>query len=168
MRQPLPPTKMCEHCKTSFKPSSRSKFCNQCRNFLTKKKCACGEEIYRESSKCVPCNNAVKTACYILEQGYARLKHRKGYIYQRAKDHPRASNGYVFEHIIVMEKFLNRFLLPGENVHHRNGMKDDNRIENLELWIRPQPSGIRAEDAVSWAKEILLRYDSLDFGRAGS
>ena len=42
-----------------------------------------------------------------------------------------------------------------------NGVKDDNRPENLELWIRPQPSGIRATDAVAWARVIVDRYGGL-------
>jgi hypothetical protein len=57
-----------------------------------------------------------------------------------------------------MERILGRSLRPGENVHHRNGVRDDNRPENLELWSTSQPSGQRVDDKIAWALEFLESY----------
>lgn len=54
------------------------------------------------------------------------------------------------EHRVLMERILGRPLADHEEVHHKNGVRHDNRPENLELWARPQPSGQRVEDLVSW------------------
>lgn len=63
-----------------------------------------------------------------------RIRDAKGYIRIYCPEHPYATFGYVAEHRLVVEKRLGRFLLPGEIVHHIDGIKDHNDDSNLELW----------------------------------
>jgi hypothetical protein len=66
------------------------------------------------------------------------------------------------EHRVIMEQILGRDLMKGENVHHINGVRDDNRPENLELWTTVQPSGQRVRDKIEWAKAFLAQYEGFD------
>lgn len=79
------------------------------------------------------------------KDGYVRVKIGKG---RNWKD----------KHRLVMEQLIGRELLSYENVHHKNGVRNDNRPENLELWITKQPKGQRPQDLIEYAEWILKTY----------
>lgn len=147
--------KVCSECKGTFIPSSRHRKCPTCRGKESKTPCAkCGTLKNRGSALCNDCtdrsgskNGNFKTGITYHTNGYPQV---------------RVGKKYIFEHILVMEDHIGRKLLPGENVHHINGVKDDNRIENLELWSKPQPSGVRALDLLEWAREVISTYEQLE------
>ena len=68
---------------------------------------------------------------------------------------PRA---WRLQHTVVMEQNKGRPLYDHENVHHLNGIRDDNRIENLDLWSTSQPSGQRVVDKLAWCQWFLAQY----------
>lgn len=88
-----------------------------------------------------------------------RRMEKDGYIYIYRPEHPNASSkGLIPEHRYVMSEHMGRPLLDHENVHHRNGIRDDNKIENLELWSTHQPYGQRVSDKLRFALELIKIY----------
>ena len=101
------------------------------------RKCACGCEQIPEFDKHYRQRKFVeghnKGRAHQNFKG-GRIKHSCGYTIILQPDHPYANNrGYVMEHRLVMEEYLGRYLQEDEIVHHINGRKRDNRIENLTL-----------------------------------
>jgi len=74
----------------------------------------------------------------------------RGYVKVKAPGHPHADTAsYMLEHRLVIEEDIGRYLEPHERVHHKNGIRNDNRLENLELWKvkgHKDPAGVRAAD----------------------
>lgn len=86
-----------------------------------------------------------------------RRKGRRGGGYITPTGYVKVGNGgrQFFEHRQIIEKQLGRPLLPEESVHHKNGIRHDNRPENLELWVSwgKQPKGQRVADLLAFVVE---------------
>lgn len=118
-----------------------------------KKLCRDGKRKLAGIDLSLPLLNAPAGSGYIGPNGYKKICRLD------LRGHPNADKkGRMFEHTYVMSQYLNRPLRKGELVHHKNGIRHDNRIENLELCHIGQPMGQRVEDKVKWCIEFLNSY----------
>lgn len=83
-----------------------------------------------------------------------RYLDKAGYMLTKCPEHP----GYIQEHRLMMERSLGRNLLPDETVHHKNGVRTDNRIENLELWSKKHGKGCRYQDLSVLQLDELIKF----------
>lgn len=143
----------CEVCGCNFKQkrSNNKLYCNfKC------KKLASGRRF-----KGLPVFGPKK---HIWGSGYIT---KNGYRLISKMHHPNSikgkRSGQIMEHVFVMSEHLGRPLRKDESVHHRNGIRDDNRIENLELWSKTthgnhQRFGQRLHEKIKYFIDFLESY----------
>jgi len=124
----------------------------------------CGVTIEKPLNQILRCrNNFCSTACH---NAYQRVQ-RVGYINPDGYRVSRINGELTREHRWIMEQYLGRALLPSEDVHHLNGMRSDNRLENLAVIEHSAHS--REHHPVKWDLEraIAIRAEGLSFYRIG-
>lgn len=169
----------CRWCSQKLREEKRKgipcKSCNKIKPISNKSNHLCGlcyvkkrendNPIYKEKKRIAKFKSRRKSRGQDPESPLMKNKAGDGYInpdgYKQLTKiyHPNSSkSGRIFEHRYIMSEYLKRPLKKNETVHHLNGIKNDNRIENLELWSKSQPAGQRVKDKIRWCKQFLEEY----------
>lgn len=137
---------LCQDCQAAITGSPGRRYCDECRMKR------------RRSSWKGKAKRRLLANSESISPG--RLRNRDGYVYVNAPaGHPRwLGDGRIGEHRLVVEQQIGRYLEPRETVHHKNGVRDDNRPENLELWSKNHRAGVRVSDLVA---DVVRLYPEL-------
>lgn len=175
-------TNPCEVCGTpvyrnkSQATKGEGRYCsNECRNIAQTKKpvvksCAyCGKEMRLKPSQAArqhcskECEMRAKTKRPLdrLHNGKPARKDKQGYVMVYEPEHPNKSfHGWQYEHRLVVEEALGRYLGSDEHVHHVNGIKDDNRIENLEVMNGSDHAILSGIEYRDWLRRQLAELEA--------
>jgi hypothetical protein len=165
----LPLTKNCEHCGKPFhykhSQAARARYCSlSCRGAAKTDRASVTKicEICGTPFSALPSRKSRlgKTYCSRIcaNKGIAKSKDKGGHLNKSGYRIIRRDGDYILEHRYIMQQYLGRALYVNENVHHKNGQRADNRLENLELWVKPQVPGQRLEDVIEWMTSFLSLY----------
>lgn len=158
------PSSICPDCGREFKYKVKYPRCTSCQYHHEKKN---NPERHIETRKKVNKKNNEKLRIlkglpinHVFPKGPKGLGYlnKKGYLLVTWKDPKDGKTKRKYQHHLVMMHTLGRQLEKFERVHHKNGIRNDNRIENLELWSVTQPYGQRVEDMISFCKDYLEKY----------
>jgi hypothetical protein len=129
----------------SLGPSYYDKVCTRCGELYSFTLKTRNDKTADRRKYCSAClGDVLRLAGQRTRRGKARYISTQGYVYIR----PEGSTQAMTEHKYVMERMLGRPMVKGESVHHKNGVRTDNRPENLELWVGAIRNGQRAADVV--------------------
>lgn len=148
--------------------SNPQKISGQFRRFILCK-CDCGNEkninlqhLISGHTKSCGCEFYRKDEHGFVKNRRKRYKTGSGYIKIYMPNHANSDrNGYVLEHIYVMSQNLQRPIKKGETIHHKNGIRDSNNMENLELWTHTHPYGQRVVDMYEFCLKYIEDYKDI-------
>lgn len=122
--------------------------------------CSCGSVFFCFDPRVYcsrKCNGTGRHRDGYVRRSNEHLKTDKGYYKVFLPQHPLSNqSGHVLEHRLVVEKKIGRYLKPFETVHHKNGIRTDNRSENLEVWTTHQVRGQRVDDLIEF---VIRNYE---------
>jgi len=129
-------------------------------------RCDCGKvvefkagELRTGKIKSCGCYSHIKGPNGYSKNRKKTLKDSHGYIKIFKPEHPNANKiGYVKEHVFVMSEHLGRKIENQETIHHKNGIRHDNRLENLELWGSSHPAGQRVKDVYEFCLDFINKH----------
>ena len=148
--------KICSRCSKEFvTTSSRKRFCSiKCRHEDKKEY----QRKYRFERYRIKNGLPLDTPRLTKPKGSGYIDN-SGYKIIYNMTHPNSmKSGKILEHVLIMSNHLSRAIRKDESIHHKNGIRHDNRIENLELRCSHHGRGQTVEDIIEWAKEAFKDY----------